>query len=99
PYGAPRVRGRRLRPARLHRLRLPRGQQRQDQDQSVRRRQANSAQADDGRTDVMAREMKLTLRALSVLLSYPSEELVDHAGEVRTALRDEAALPRGALTR
>lgn len=47
----------------------------------------------------MAREMKLTLRALSVLLSYPSAELAEHAGEVRGALREEGALPGAVLAR
>ncbi|MGZ8284891.1 MAG: nitrate reductase molybdenum cofactor assembly chaperone [Allosphingosinicella sp.] len=39
--------------------------------------------------------MKLTLRALAALLSYPSEELQAHVGEVRDAIATEAALPRG----
>lgn len=41
--------------------------------------------------------MKLTLRALSALLGYPSEELKAHAREVREALRSEGALPPPAL--
>jgi nitrate reductase delta subunit len=40
--------------------------------------------------------MKLTLRALAVLLGYPSEELQLHAGEIREAIAAEAALPRAA---
>ena len=36
--------------------------------------------------------MSRTLRALSALLSYPSAELKQHIGEVRTVLRSEAAL-------
>ena len=43
--------------------------------------------------------MKLTLRALSALLGYPSAELKAHIGEVRAALRGEAALPAAALER
>jgi nitrate reductase molybdenum cofactor assembly chaperone NarJ/NarW len=46
--------------------------------------------------------MKMTLRALAVLLGYPSEELQAHIGEIRAALRDDAALPQlvaGALDR
>lgn len=39
--------------------------------------------------------MKLTLRALAVLLGYPSAELQAHVGEIRAALESEAAL-RGA---
>lgn len=37
--------------------------------------------------------MSRTLRALSALLSYPSAELKQHIGEVRSALCSEAALP------
>jgi nitrate reductase delta subunit len=37
--------------------------------------------------------MSRTLRALSALLSYPSAELKQHIGEVRTVLRAEAVLP------
>jgi nitrate reductase delta subunit len=36
--------------------------------------------------------MKMTLRSLSVLLGYPSEELKAHAGELRTAINEEKAL-------
>jgi nitrate reductase delta subunit len=43
--------------------------------------------------------MKLTLRAMSALLSYPSAELKQHIGEVRQALYAEAALPPEALAR
>lgn len=43
--------------------------------------------------------MKLTLRAMSALLGYPSAELKEHIGEVRQALYAEAALPSEALTR
>ena len=41
--------------------------------------------------------MKMTLRAIAALLGYPSEELQAHAGEIRRALRDEAALPAAQL--
>ncbi|MBA2919961.1 nitrate reductase molybdenum cofactor assembly chaperone [Sphingomonas sp. MAH-20] len=41
--------------------------------------------------------MQTTLRALAALLGYPSPELQAHAGEVRDALRSEAALPGAAL--
>lgn len=41
--------------------------------------------------------MKLTLRALSALLGYPSADLKDHAGEIRAALCAEKALSAGAL--
>ena len=41
--------------------------------------------------------MPFTLRALAALLGYPSAELQRHAGEVRAALRSEAALPQAAL--
>ncbi len=37
--------------------------------------------------------MKLTLRALALLLGYPSAELKTHAGEIREALFEEGALP------
>jgi len=40
--------------------------------------------------------MKLTLRALAVLLGYPSEDLQAHAGEIREAIATEGALPRAA---
>jgi nitrate reductase delta subunit len=43
--------------------------------------------------------MKMTLRALAALLGYPSAELQAHAGEVREAIRAEAALPRVDLQR
>lgn len=43
--------------------------------------------------------MMLTLRALSVLLGYPSTELQDHAPEIRSALRSEGALSGKALGR
>lgn len=39
-----------------------------------------------------------TLRAMSALLGYPSEELRAHAGEIRDALYAEAALPGPCLT-
>ena len=38
--------------------------------------------------------MRLTLRTLAALLSYPSEELRGHVPDLRTALAQEAALPR-----
>jgi nitrate reductase delta subunit len=40
--------------------------------------------------------MKLTLRALAVMLGYPSEELQAHAGEIREAIAGEGTLPRAA---
>ena len=40
--------------------------------------------------------MSHTLRALAALLSYPSEELQAHLGELREALAREAMLPRAA---
>lgn len=43
--------------------------------------------------------MRMTLRALSALLAYPSEELKVHIGEVRAALASEAAIPAEALDR
>jgi nitrate reductase delta subunit len=43
--------------------------------------------------------MKLTLRAMSVLLGYPSAELKQNIADVRAALRAEAALPAEALAR
>lgn len=43
--------------------------------------------------------MKLTLRALAVLLSYPSEEVQAHVGEIREAIAGEAALPGAARRR
>src|SRR5690606_19853608 len=42
-------------------------------------------------------DMKLTLRALSALLGYPSAELKENIAEVRVALRSEAVLPDEAL--
>jgi nitrate reductase delta subunit len=39
-----------------------------------------------------------TLRVLAHLLRYPTPELREHAGELRDALRDEAALPAARLT-
>lgn len=41
--------------------------------------------------------MKLTLRALSALLGYPSAELQAHVPELRAALLSEAALPAQAI--
>jgi nitrate reductase delta subunit len=41
--------------------------------------------------------MKLTLRAMSALLGYPSAELQESIGEIRAALRSEAALPAESL--
>lgn len=43
--------------------------------------------------------MRLTLRALAALLAYPSQDLKTHAGEIRGAVHDEAALPPLALRR
>lgn len=43
--------------------------------------------------------MKLTLRAMSALLGYPTAELKESIREVRAALRSEAALPAEALAR
>lgn len=43
--------------------------------------------------------MKMTLRALSALLSYPSAELKAHIGEVRAALYSEAEVPAPLLAR
>lgn len=43
--------------------------------------------------------MKLTLRALAALLSYPSAELKENAGEIRRSLRSEAVLPAAELAR
>jgi nitrate reductase delta subunit len=40
--------------------------------------------------------MKLTLRALAVMLGYPSEELQAHAGEIREAIAAEGVLLRAA---
>lgn len=41
--------------------------------------------------------MRLTLRALSALLGYPSAELQAHIGDLRQALLSEAALPAAAV--
>ncbi len=43
--------------------------------------------------------MKMTLRALSALLSYPSQDLQDHVSDIRSALAAERALPKAALER
>lgn len=43
--------------------------------------------------------MRLTLRAMSLLLGYPSAEIKAHIGEIRDALYAEAALPAEALAR
>lgn len=43
--------------------------------------------------------MKLTLRALAVLLGYPSEELKANASEIRSALASEGALGPALLQR
>jgi nitrate reductase molybdenum cofactor assembly chaperone NarJ/NarW len=43
--------------------------------------------------------MRMTLRALSALLSYPSSELQSHIGEVTTAIRKEGVLPREEIQR
>lgn len=43
--------------------------------------------------------MSMTLRVLSALLSYPTAELQQHVGDVRTALQSERALRRPSLTR
>ena len=40
--------------------------------------------------------MSYTLRALAALLSYPSEELQAHIGEIHEAVASEASLPRAA---
>ena len=37
-------------------------------------------------------EIRLTLRALSLLLTYPSADLQANVGEIRAALRSERAL-------
>lgn len=39
--------------------------------------------------------MRMTLRALSALLSYPSADLQAHIGEITTAIRKEGVLPSG----
>src|SRR3546814_11739990 len=61
------------------------------------RGQALTAQPDDGCSDMRGAEMKLTLRALSALLGYPSAELQAHTGEVCDTLRDEGVLPSAAI--
>lgn len=38
--------------------------------------------------------MRMTLRALSALLGYPSDELKAHGGELRDAISQDRALPR-----
>jgi nitrate reductase delta subunit len=43
--------------------------------------------------------MRLTLRALAALLSYPSAELKDHVAEVRDALRSDGVLPAAVIER
>lgn len=43
--------------------------------------------------------MKVTLKAMSALLGYPSAELQAAAGEIRDALRAERALPAAVLER
>lgn len=43
--------------------------------------------------------MRLTLRAMSLLLGYPSADLQEHAGEIREALLREGVLPAEALDR
>ena len=43
--------------------------------------------------------MKMTLRALSALLSYPSEDLQVHIGEIAGAVRREAVLPQEEVRR
>jgi len=43
--------------------------------------------------------VRLTLRALSALLAYPSAELQENIGEIRAVFRQERALPRKALER
>jgi nitrate reductase molybdenum cofactor assembly chaperone NarJ/NarW len=43
--------------------------------------------------------MRMTLRALSALLSYPSSALQSHIGEVITAIRKEGVLPQEAIER
>lgn len=43
--------------------------------------------------------MKLTLRALAVLLGYPSAELQANVREIRDALRREGVLPKAAFER
>lgn len=43
--------------------------------------------------------MRMTLRAISALLAYPSAELQAHIGEIRAALASERVLSQGALDR
>src|SRR3546814_5211519 len=80
-------------PARIERLRLQGRQQREEQGEPVRRGQALTAQPDDGCSDMRGAEMKLTLRALSALLGYPSAELQAHTGEVRSEEHTSALQP------
>src|SRR5690606_41412232 len=47
----------------------------------------------------MMADMRLTLRALSALLSYPSAELKENIREVRDALQSEVALAGRTLAR
>lgn len=42
--------------------------------------------------------MRMTLKALAALLGYPSSELQDNAAEVRSALQEERALSKQALS-
>src|SRR3546814_1199929 len=52
----------------------------------------------DWSSDVCSSDlMKLTLRALSAMLGYPSAELQAHTGEVCDTLRDEGVLPSAAI--
>src|SRR3546814_10957631 len=83
----------------LFRSRRQGRQQREEQGEPVRRGQALTAQPDDGCSDMRGAEMKLTLRALSTLLGYPSAELQAHTGEVCDTLRDEGVLPSAAIKR
>lgn len=43
--------------------------------------------------------MKMTLRTLAALLGYPSEQLKEHAGELRAAIRGERAMAAAACDR
>lgn len=43
--------------------------------------------------------MRLTLRTLAALLGYPSADLLAHVADLRTALDEEAVLPKAARTR
>src|SRR5690606_3059049 len=83
-----------LRAARIDRLRVPRAHRRLDQDQPVRWNQAHAAQAVHGHPD-----MRLTLRALAVLLGYPSDELKANIAEIRSALTGEGSLGADMLER